>query len=270
MTIPTAAGEHLEDGVLVRLLDDQADASEAAEVRDHLAACAGCRSRLELLRRRGATLSRILARTDFAAPSMSASTPMPMPTAGPARPDGADVIPLRRPAPMAQRPWMRAAAIVLVALGVGVLASPARAWIARWVSERMAAVSGTPDAGGERPVAAPMPVAPLPGSSVRFTPAGDEFTLTIAHAQAAGTLTLAPVNGAEVVAEVVPGTGDAELLVLPAGLRVGNEPGAAAEFRVGIPASVRRVRLRVGAGPERVVARGEMGEEMRIGLAGAR
>lgn len=186
-----------------------------------------------------------------------------------AKSSGAKVIPMRRAARRAStnRPWLRAAAIVLLVLGVGVLATPARAWVAALVAELFG--------GGDEPapVEAPAPTTtaePAPetqaASRVEFVPAGSTFSIDVANAQAAGGLTLQRAAGETAVAEIV-GAGSADFLVLPSGLRIQNAAGAGAEYRVSVPASVRRVTVRVAGHETATVDVREMGPEgRRIGL----
>jgi len=255
---PTA-GAHPEDGVLLRLLDGEADAAEQATAAPHAAACAECRARMDALARRRDRLAALLARTDFPVPASAAPEP--------------GVIPLhsrRRETAAPARPWLRAAAIVLVVLGAGVVASPARAWIARMLTEAWESVAGdAPPAPAPAPAPAPKPAEQAPAAQVGFVPTGAELSVVVAHPQEAGVLTVAAAPGASATAEVVGGTGSADLLVLPAALHVRNAPGSAAEYRVTLPASVRRVRVRVGGGRETVVNMAEVGAEgRRVELSG--
>ncbi|HEX8696096.1 MAG TPA: hypothetical protein VF746_27010 [Longimicrobium sp.] len=256
MTAAPLTGAHPDDGVLLRLLDGEEDAPGAGE---HVAACAACRERLDALRRRGARLAAVLARADFPVPDSAPAVPSP----------DARVIPLRRPErSAAMRPWLRAAAVVALLLGIGVLATPARARVAAWVSERWGEVFGR-QAGAPAPAPpsapAPAPAAAPAAASVRFVPAGSTFTVEVEHAQGAGGLTLVRVAGENATAEVA--AGEAELLVLPAGLRIRNAAGSAAEYRVGVPAGVRRVTVRVAGGRTTTVEASRIGAEgRRIGL----
>ncbi|HEU0053101.1 MAG TPA: hypothetical protein VFQ39_07980, partial [Longimicrobium sp.] len=71
-------------------------------------------------------------------------------------------------------------------------------------------------------------------------------------------------SGASATAEVV--GGDADLLVLPSGLRIGNAAASTAEYRIGIPDGVRRVTVRAG-GTTTTVETSRIGAEgVRIGL----
>ncbi len=252
---------HPEDGVLLRLLDGEADAAEQAAAGPHAAACAECRARMDAMARRRDRLAALLARTDFPVPA--ASVPEP------------GVIPLhsRRREAAPARPWLRAAAIILVVLGVGVMASPARAWIGRWIADAWESVTGDDAPPAPAPAPAPVPKAEeqAPAAQVGFVPTGAELSVVVAHPQEAGALTVAAAAGASATAEVVGGTGAADLLVLPAAVHVRNTPGSAAEYRLTLPSSVRRVRVRIGGGRETVVNMAEVGDAgRRVELSGGR
>jgi len=269
---------HLEDGELLCLLDGEAEAVARPYAEAHLEACADCRGRMERYRTRRARLASLLASADFSPP-----VPMVPPstvlvsevdaTAGQAattRPD-ARVIPLRpRPAPPVRRvdrPWLRAAAVVLLLAAAVAVATPARAWIARWVGRQWSQLGhGGPPAppATAPPVPAP-PAAPQASAQVRFVPAGTELRVEVAHAQRVGTLTLVPVAGTAALAEVL-GAPGVELLVVPSGLRIRNAAGDAAGYRIQVPEGVRRVRVRVGAGRESVIERTSIGAA-GVGLA---
>lgn len=266
-TIPLVP--HLSDGELVRLLDGECDPAERERAEAHTASCEPCAARLARLRQRTTRLAQMLERADFPVPHA--------PAPADAGEEAPGVIPLRRrPGPAASpagRPWLRVAAVILVALGIGVAASPARAWIAQWIAERLAADrAGSGDPAPSAPPAQAVPTAPPAAvAQVQFTPAGSEFTLEVAHRQAAGAVLLERSAGPNATAEVVGGTGGADLLVLPAGLRIQNAPGSAAEYRVSVPAGIERVRLRVGGGRTRVVeTAGLSAEGERIELAGGK
>ncbi len=258
---PTS-GAHPEDGVLLRLLDGEADAAEQAAAGPHAAGCAECRARMDAMARRRDALAALLARTDFPVPVASAPRP--------------DVIPLhsRRRQGAPARPWLRAAAIVLVVLGVGVMASPARAWVGRWIAQAWESVTGDAapaPASAPAPAPDPGPAEQAPAAQVGFVPTGAELSVVVAHPQDAGALTVAAAPGASATAEVVGGTGAADLLVLPAAVHVRNAPGSAAEYRLTLPSSVRRVRIRVGGGRETVVDMAGVGDGgRRVELSGGR
>jgi hypothetical protein len=61
-----------------------------------------------------------------------------------------------------------------------------------------------------------------------------------------GRVELRVGDGPTTVVEVLGGVAEAELLVLPAGVRVLNAPGARASYRVTVPTTVRIVRIAIG------------------------
>ena len=265
MTPAPRTGAHPDDGVLLRLMDGESDA-DAAAAEEHLAACAECRERLAVLRRRTMKLGALLARADFPVPASSLAD---APSGTSAEPDP-KIIPLRRRETPAPRPWLRAAAVVGLLLAAGIVATPARAWVAAWISERWGELFGRgemPRVERPAPPAAPAPVQEAAASRVEFVPAGATFTVEVAHPQARGGLTLLPSTGETATAEVAAGTGEADLLVLPSGLRIGNEAGSAAEYRVSVPTSVRRVTVRVNGRAETVETSRLGAEGRRIGLS---
>jgi hypothetical protein len=237
------AAEHPDEAKLLGLMDDALDAGERAAAEAHVAECASCRADLDRLRRRLDRLDGLLARTDFLSPGAR----------------DAKVVPLRRRTPPAAGAWLRAAAVLLVAMGAAALATPARAWMAHWLlgnGSRSQPAQPAPAA----PAAAPA-LGPRQSSQVRFAAAGPSFTLWIESPQRAGALLVRSTPSGAATAEVVAGTGDAELLVVPQGLRIRNVPGSTAEYRVVIPASVRTVRVRVGQAPVLLLRTTEIGAQ---------
>jgi hypothetical protein len=258
--MPTSLAEgHVADGDLIRLMDGEMDAAERGRVEAHAGACPECAARLHRLHRRSARLTGILLAADPEAP--------PAPTTP-------DELTLRRgrvrrdPAAPAQRQWLRAAAVVALLLGVGIVASPLRAVVADWLGaqwERIAA------AGAEEP--APPAAAPadavVPGTRVQFTPQGAVFTVEVETAQAAGAVELRRAEGGTATAQQVGGAGEpADLLVLPAGVRIHSVPGSTADYRITVPASVRTVRVRVGGSRETVLTADEVEAGTRVEVAG--
>jgi hypothetical protein len=235
---------HPDEAALLGLMDGALDPAAHAAAEAHVRACAACRAELDLLRRRMRRLEEVLARTDFPVPSR-----------------GARVIPLRRAVPQ----WLRAAAVLLAVVSAAALATPARAWLA----ERWSALAGTQAKPAPAPRPRPTMSAPAsaPSAYVRFEAAGPGFALQVAHPQRAGTLLLRTGSSSAATAQVLPGTGTADLLVLPTGLRIGNAPGSAAEYVVVLPPSVRTVTVRIGTSPPVVYRASELGGAgMRVPL----
>ena len=95
-------------------------------------------------------------------------------------------------------------------------------------------------------VAAAPQAHPDGGTRVRFTPTGPELSIEFATAPDEGRVELRVGDGPTTVVEVLGGVAEAELLVLPTGVRVLNAPGAGASYRVTVPSTVRVVRIAVG------------------------
>ena len=254
MPTPLAEG-HLEDGEFVRLLDGELDAGEAARAEAHAAGCEPCARRLGQLRRRSARLSGILLASDPATPPAPAL----------------DELTLRRAARerrsvAAPRLWLRAATVAALLLAAGVVASPLRAVVADWLRTQWERIA--PGAEAPAPAVAPAasPSGPASGARVQFTPQGTVFTLEVAATQAAGALEIRRAGGATATAEQLGGAPQADLLVLPAGVRIRNAPGSTADYRVIVPATARTVRVRIGEGRERVLTAEELAGGARVEL----
>jgi hypothetical protein len=172
----------------------------------------------------------------------------------------------RRAAPAASRAWLRAAAVAALVIGAGLFSSPVRAWFRDFLG---GAGSGAPAAVQPPTAPAPVPVEGSPSTSARvhFTPQGEEMAVEIAHAQSGGALVLATAPSSTATAEVRAPIGAlADLLVLPTGLRIDNRAGSVAEYHVTVPATVQRVRVRVGAAPAITVPAAELARGRRIEL----
>lgn len=258
--MPTRLTEgHLSDDSFVRLLDGQLEAGERAWVESHAVQCEACAARLRQLRRRSARLSGILLASDPEAP--------PAPTQVP------DELTLRRMrrarGASAPRPWLRVAAVVALLLAAGVMASPLRAVVAEWLRTQWERIAAADPRVAAPPAEAPAgrPSEPTAaGARVQFTPQGATFTLEVAVPQAGGAVEIRRATGASATAEQTGGGEQADLLVLPSGVRIRNAPGATADYRVTVPASVRTVRVRVGDGRESVLTADEVADGARVGL----
>jgi hypothetical protein len=223
---------HLEDGALVRYLDEECDGDEQAAVRGHVTGCDACAGRLAEFERRSRTLKVALRDSDR-----------------PAR--GA------RPVP---RPGLRAAAAVLVLLAIGGAVRPVRAWVLERAEALWTALTG-----GSEPVAPVGSVAPAQ-TAVSFVPADGPFTIELAGRQSAGTLSLEAVPGDTARATVLGGSGAESLVVLPGGLRIVNPPASTARYRIALPVRLGPVRVMVGGAAPRVFDPG--GPPLEIDLGG--
>jgi hypothetical protein len=263
--MPTRLTEgHLSDDSFVRLLDGQLEAGERAWAESHAAQCEACAARLRQLRRRSARLSGILLASDPVAP--------PAPTEVP------DELTLRRmrragearsaPAP---RPWLRVAAMVALLLAAGVVASPLRAVVAEWLRSQWERITAPDPRVAAPPAEAPAAALAEPagsGARVQFTPKGATFSLEVAVPQAGGSVEVRRAADTSATVEQTGGGEQADLLVLPSGVRIRNAAGATADYRVTVPASVRTVRVRVGNGRETTLTAEEVEDGARVGLGG--
>jgi hypothetical protein len=151
------------------------------------------------------------------------------------------------------RRWRMAAAIAVLIAGAS-LVRPVRAWIVD--AARTLFVAGTGKAAAPVTPAAEhaAAAAPVPTNAVTFTPRPGVFVLEVATRQASGVLRVERAEGTGASAALVGDPGDAELLVRPDGLRIGNRRMASAEYVVRVPATVTRVVLRIGREPARQLA----------------
>lgn len=184
-----------------------------------------------VIERRAANLSLLLAATDVPARAI----------AFPAQRVAAAQV--RRARASALR-WRIAAAIAVLGFGLS-LVPPVRAWIAeraRLLLDTFAPPAESP--GASAPVFTPV----SPGNRVTFAPSADVFTLDVTARQAAGTLTVVTADG-EDAAYLSDKPGDAAIVVLPGGLRIVTTRTADASYTVRVPASLKRVQVRVGGEP---------------------
>jgi hypothetical protein len=142
--------------------------------------------------------------------------------------------------------WRAAAAIVLALAGaIGV--RPVRAWIVQAARTVWAATLGEHRTGGAEP--AP----PAGAGAVTFTPAAGSFAVRVAHPQAGGTLTVETTAGESATASLAGGRGEAELVVLPDGLRIVNDSLSSASYLVKVPARLARIEVGIAGRTTRVL-----------------
>ncbi len=152
----------------------------------------------------------------------------------------------RRRGRFAEGPWLRAAAVAAVLLGIGLLATPLPATIGSWEAERWSELisrhADDPASNGRAPAQE------AGHTRVEFALLGNELFLEFTTRQSGGTVILRSADVDLVSAEVIRG-GDAgaDLLVLPRGLRVQNTAETTADYRVVVPrGTIRSVRVRIG------------------------
>ena len=225
-----APGTHLDDGALLRHLDRELQPAESADVEAHLAACARCRAELDALARSVRRVSASLRLID------------PPPRAG-ITPEGE--APRSGSAAWRAPIWRAAAAIALVA-GLALSIAPVRAWIV----ERLGLSADRSETELHVSTETP-PASAASGASVRvaFVPTADHFRVLLAAPQVEGALHLSAAPGDTASGEIV-GADDADLLVLPDGLGIRNQPFSTADYRVTVPRHISAIEVEVAGRAE--------------------
>lgn len=236
---------HADDAELVRLLDDEGG-EEMARTAAHADGCVECGARLARLRHSSAALRRLIEQGEsaVAVPDLTLDQLLARRSAASPSTRTPAAAGVRRPArwqPLAERPWLRAAAVVALLLALGLGAPPVRAWVLERLGDAAALLRG--DTAPEAPV--PSPAGPDDGSAVvSFEPASAAFAVDLRHAQRGGRLVVRLHDGPLATATVV--DGGAELLVRPGGLAIGNAPESESSYVVTVPAGLERVVIRLG------------------------
>ena len=224
---------HLDDGGLVRLLDQEGSAGERARLGVHVGACDACQRRQEALATWTRAVSEVLTRSD-----------MPVRTFGLAR-DGRDRGAI-------WRWWPAAAAAVLLVVGTVALAAPLGTWmVERWGALRHVLL--TPGAPRRAPTRvgdqAPPQASSAPVGVVSFTPDSDVLLVRVAKRQAEGSLVV-EASPAPTASATVRGQGEHEaIVVLPAELRIANTAASRATYRITLPAHLKRLVVQIDDEP---------------------
>jgi hypothetical protein len=246
------AAAHLDDGVLVQLLDGEQCAGEQKRWSAHVAECARCAAALAQLRDDAATVRGWLDRAAFEDALPPAAVTV----------HGAAVVPAHaglqadcavpdrtgswgsvdRTMPRAPRrwqdtaPWLRAAAILLL-IAAPVAAIPA---VREYVTGAIAELRGVP----HHTIPASQPVRSAP-STIRFQPAGGEFLVRVDAAQATGTLRILPAAGREAVLVIDDG-GVAGPVIAADAVHLRNAAAATGSYVLYLPPTVTRVTVLIG------------------------
>lgn len=223
MINPNLPVEHIDDGELVRYLDNELELEAVARVRRHLAACRDCQAKFDALRERAESFRQAMAGIDLpAAPASEASVPS-----------------IHR-SPTVSRGW-RMAAMIAVVIGITLTVTPARAWLL----ETMRSVKTLFQPADQAPPTT-IPDIPVTGSSVRFAVSDSVLFLEFAVRPKSGTLSVQRgTSETQVSATMQGGTGDDELVVFPDGVRVVNTTESTADYGVTLPTTVVMVEVRV-------------------------
>jgi hypothetical protein len=243
------AARHLDDAVLLRLLDGEHSPGEDYARDAHVGACTRCAAALAQLRDDAATVRGWLERAAFE-DALPPATALPhghplaqAPAHGPSEHDGE----VRRGTDHHGRsgvsrsarswhdtaPWLRAAAILLL-IAAPVAAIPA---VREFVTGAIAELRGDPQVVA--PASAPITTAP---SIIRFQPAGGEFLVRIDAAQAAGTLRILPAPGREAVLQLHDG-GVAGPVIAADAVHLRNAAAATDSYVLYLPPTVTRVTV---------------------------
>jgi len=211
------------DAELVRYLDGELDAAGRARVEAAAAADADVAARLDMLRRRGNRLRRMLERTD--------------PVAPPARAQPEEAVKLAGSPALT---LMRAAAVLLVLVGVVTLVPPLRAWIVeQW---QRVAPSAEPAAPGQPPLLRTPDTV-----SIAFPATYQSFDFELIARQEAGTIRIRVADVEQVAAEMHTRTNTEEFFRFPGGLRIVNTATSVADYDIVVPPRVRIVRVTIAA-----------------------
>ena len=230
--------QHLEDGEFLRAIDEQLEHDESARVLQHLASCDVCARRMQQLHGRQQRLSSLLHDSDFDMPAL-------------APPVHDNVIDIdaeraRRREPRTRLPWLRIAAGIVLMLGVALTMTPLQAIVGNWLRAQWSRVVGEEQVTDPSQPEAPTP----PGPDITFAHSGATFQLNLAHAQADGTVTVRLTDSADVTAKA--SRAGVEMLLLPNGLRLVNDPSATGSYEILVPTTVTDVTITVAG---RIVAR---------------
>jgi hypothetical protein len=230
---------HIDDGALVRFVDGECDAEEAALVRQHTAVCKQCRSRLGEIESRMRLVSQALKQAE----------------------------PRPRAAPTPGRTWLYAAAAAAALLAVAVGVQPVRAWIAQRGQALWHLVVGSDvqeSPGG--------PATEMPAASISFVPAVGSFEIVLAGRQAEGTLEVRVGEDPSATATIIGGAHTEGLVVLPNGLRIENDPTSTGSYELVLPSTLSPVLVVIGDEPplELEPAQAEEGWTIQLARPSAR
>lgn len=247
-------GQHPGQGDLVRLLDGELDELAERRMRDHVDGCARCMARLRTLERRSTTFSQMVGRLDDGAPQRDELAPRRAVSSGPSH---------------RAMVW-RVAAVLMVGVFGAMSVPQLRAWVAEqwtglgWLGEPAATAVEDERTLAETPAAPPAEEQPSERHAVSFIPEGREFLVEVRATQAGGVLTLTMRPGREASA-VVEGRGpDADLVVMPYGVRIENAAAATLDYQVEVPSDLDRVRVRIGNRPDVLLPVSEVGREWTL------
>jgi anti-sigma factor RsiW len=252
------SGTHLDESVLLRLIDGDGAARELAEWRAHVRTCEACSSRMHLLGRRSALVTDLLAELqlppDFKRPAPPPPIPPWMGAGGPARPGWGTG-------------WVRAAAVVVLLLVPLLAVRPLRAAANGWLSARWTEIAELVRGASGPARSAPTRPAEDVGATLWFTSAWPELRVEVAARQQAGALIVRVTSASEGSLQVMSGDGSEMPMISERGIRILNTRGSVASYELGVPSGVRSVIVTIGHDPPVAVHRSEIGAGRTLSLS---
>ena len=235
MTSPDTPVGHIDDGELVRYLDDELELNALAYARNHLATCTECQVKFEAIRGQVERFQHAMANLDL--------PPSTTPTVN--APEAS--IPSIPSSPAVGWGW-RLAAMIAVVVGITLTVTPARAWLLDTLESLRTVFEPTNQAPASLP-----PQTPVTVSSVLFAVTDTVLFVEFAVHPEAGTLSLRRgTSETQVSAAMQGGSGNDELVVFGDGIRVVNTAQSTADYVVTLPTGIVLVEVRIGGA---VVAR---------------
>ena len=259
-------GSHIDDGDLIRLIDNECSQAERIRISDHIDGCSECRDNLEALKTASGLFSEAAAELDLEAGPM-ASREEGERSEWREKWEGAGSQPHWRFS--SARVWRIAAVLAVTVLVF--TATPARAWLADGWAAFRSLVADTPR---ESPVE-PVPVVdeaaqPTMSSVLRFSTSGDEFRLEFVVRPAGGSLVIVIDTITSASAAVFGESNSDEMILLPAGLRIRNSSTSNSSYEVRLPNTLDAVEVVVGGSTEVKIDVGSVAVPFRreLNLAG--
>jgi len=234
MTNPDIPAGHIDDGELVRYLDNELERDAVAVVRTHLAECGECQAKFDAIRGRSERFQLAMLSADD------------LPVATPADDIVASIAPnvTRRGIGWG---W-RIAAMLAVVIGITLTVTPARAWLLERLGPVATLLGGSDDAA-----VSPEPGVPVVASSVRFSASDTVLFVEFSVRPRGGGVSFdRGTSRTEVSAEVRSGSATDELVVFGSGIRIVNSDTSTADYVVTLPTSIQFVEVRIAG---RVVSR---------------
>ena len=234
----------MTDAELFALLDG--DAPFAGIEAAHLRTCAECTDRLRVMRLRWSRLNALLRDADA-------------PLGGVLPPTLAE---LRRHRARDSTRYLRWAAGIALLIAAGAVASPLRAWVVDWVSDRWAAIAG-PEARSTQ-----APPAPIIMEQGLHFPAGRELVLDFDAPQTEGAVVVSRGDATDVYVGLQSRGALDPVQLTASGLRVRNQMDSAVSYRLVLPVHVEVFHLRVAGqtvATRRSAELRQVGERLPIG-----